>query len=419
MWYNLGKYHRYQEGGVMRQEKANDKLLDAILDFQKAEKSQCLAIVKDAVDNDKADVNAIKKAYSALEWAAFHGLSEVASFLIEKGADVKKGEPLFLTVRNIGNSAEREEIVRMLIDNGVDVTKKDADGRTAEDYAKNRHPEIAKLLAKEAKKVEDEAKKADEAPKKDAAKSNTDTAPTQPQSGGKVGISDLEKACRARDLAKIRKVATSELINSKTSNGFTVLMIAAFKGYNDVTELLIQKGAEIDMKDDSHGRTALMLAALGGHADIVRTLIKAGADVNMRRGDEIGGPTVLMLVAKKGNEEVVDILLKEGANKNATVNEDGTFMTAADIAAKSGHMDLAAKLGYSKARNAVQNTGVDTRKDDHTASTALGKGLGKENKEQPKISFMQQVLDFLKGLWGKFISLFTGAGKGGDGGKAV
>ena len=58
------------------------------------------------------------------------------------------------------------------------------------------------------------------------------------------------------------------------ASGLTLLMGAAVHGHERVVELLLQRGAEINVQD-RNGDTALMLAAIGGHEDVCARLLVA------------------------------------------------------------------------------------------------------------------------------------------------
>jgi ankyrin repeat protein len=53
---------------------------------------------------------------------------------------------------------------------------------------------------------------------------------------------------------------------------------AASKGNEDVVQLLLERGADINA-EDHRGWTALHAAAVNGHVDVVRLLLERGADV--------------------------------------------------------------------------------------------------------------------------------------------
>ena len=68
-------------------------------------------------------------------------------------------------------------------------------------------------------------------------------------------------------------------INAVTANGYTPLILAAYKGQNSAVKQLIGKGADVNAVTND-GYTALIYAAFSGHSKIVKQLIENGADVN-------------------------------------------------------------------------------------------------------------------------------------------
>ncbi len=86
--------------------------------------------------------------------------------------------------------------------------------------------------------------------------------------------------------------------------GETALIMASVQGHTDTVKLLLERGAEIETRDE--GRvTALMWAALGGHIDSVRALLEAGAAVQRA--------SALWLAALGGHTDSVRALLEAGA----------------------------------------------------------------------------------------------------------
>ena len=59
-------------------------------------------------------------------------------------------------------------------------------------------------------------------------------------------------------------------------------MLVASDGHTSMVKLLIENGADLELKDDI-GCTALMHAAMEGRASVVKLLVEAGAE------DPIGG----------------------------------------------------------------------------------------------------------------------------------
>ncbi|KAM3078521.1 hypothetical protein ACMFMG_006393 [Clarireedia jacksonii] len=93
----------------------------------------------------------------------------------------------------------------------------------------------------------------------------------------------------------------------------------------ELIHMLLQAGADIQMKEGRHG-TALQAAAYEGKADIVRTLIKCGADINAVCGEN---GTAIAAAASRGHGDVVQILLKHGADPTIEAGDCGNTIWAA------------------------------------------------------------------------------------------
>ena len=85
---------------------------------------------------------------------------------------------------------------------------------------------------------------------------------------------------------------------------FSVLHLAARRGYLDVVELLLAAGANAS-RFSHDGSTPLHEAALGGHLEVARTLIRAGAET---RATDNGGHSVFCAAKVGGNRELMELL---------------------------------------------------------------------------------------------------------------
>src|SRR3989442_1200196 len=79
-------------------------------------------------------------------------------------------------------------------------------------------------------------------------------------------------------------IGTDTDMNGKNEEGNTVLMWATKKGYKDIVELLLAKGANVHIRDNDDF-TALMWAAWNGNKDIVELLLANGADINEKNNE--------------------------------------------------------------------------------------------------------------------------------------
>jgi ankyrin repeat protein len=86
------------------------------------------------------------------------------------------------------------------------------------------------------------------------------------------------------------------------------------------------------------GETSLQQAAWRGHHEVAAMLIEAGADLNVRSQS---GRTALHEAATNGQQDIVDLLLNAGANL-ALVTDDG--QTAFEAAKEHSYYDVARYL---------------------------------------------------------------------------
>ncbi|XP_059621039.1 ankyrin repeat and KH domain-containing protein mask isoform X3 [Phlebotomus argentipes] len=124
-------------------------------------------------------------------------------------------------------------------------------------------------------------------------------------------------------------------VDSETdSNHDTALTLACAGGHEDLVELLISRGANIEHRDKK-GFTPLILAATAGHDKVVEALLKYGAE--MEAQSERTKDTPLSLACSGGRYEVVELLLNIGANKEHRNVSDYTPLS---LAASGGYVNI-------------------------------------------------------------------------------
>jgi ankyrin repeat protein len=122
-------------------------------------------------------------------------------------------------------------------------------------------------------------------------------------------------------------------IESKSKNGNTPLMNAAFNGHVDVCKLLLDHGAKIESKDDI-GFTPLYCACQEGHLSVISLLIDRGADLEARSNM---GNTPLNIAALRGHFEICKLLLDHGAKIESKCNLGFTPLLSACL---GGHLSV-------------------------------------------------------------------------------
>ena len=93
----------------------------------------------------------------------------------------------------------------------------------------------------------------------------------------------------------------------------TPLHAAAYKGYEEIAELLISNGASLEAKNHKD-QNALQVAAFWNNSNIVRLLLSRGANVDAR---DMLKRTPLHLATQQGNCEIIQLLLDYNADINA------------------------------------------------------------------------------------------------------
>ena len=104
-------------------------------------------------------------------------------------------------------------------------------------------------------------------------------------------------------------------------------------GRLEVTQVLIDYGADVNYRDD-YGESLVLRAASMGKLPILEALIRAGADVN---APNVYRTTPLDVAAEQGDIMAVRLLLKAGAKVNARSASGGT---ALQVAVLRGYVDI-------------------------------------------------------------------------------
>eukprot|EP00035_Acanthoeca_spectabilis_P036109 m.37801 g.37801 ORF g.37801 m.37801 type:complete len:349 (-) comp7739_c0_seq2:1713-2759(-) len=213
---------------------------------------------------------------------------------------------------------------------------------------------------------------------------------------------DLHTACGCGDYEHTKKLLADGVDPDRPNRGgWTPLCYAAFFGFADIAELLLdhgkanvdgrslnsvtplmwasacsnnesivqsmlRHGADLNAVDDA-GRCPLTWAIITEQKAAARILLEAGADTEARRGNK--GRTALLLAVAERSEAMVDLLLAYNAKPDA-VDENGLNAFA-----------LAQEPPYSSAIvNLLKRGKVDPRrvssKEDLRSPANVGGGLG-------------------------------------------
>ncbi|MCJ7841969.1 ankyrin repeat domain-containing protein [Lederbergia sp. NSJ-179] len=154
---------------------------------------------------------------------------------------------------------------------------------------------------------------------------------------------EMVDAVKAKNLDKVKQILNQDanLVNAKNIEGETAVLMSAYFHANEIKELLLERGAELDIYEasavgatdrvkeilrhspellNSHnkdGYTLLGLSSYFGNEKTVEYLLKTGADVNLFGKDGKVSNTALHAAIAANHEKIVKMLLDNGANANA------------------------------------------------------------------------------------------------------
>jgi uncharacterized protein len=95
--------------------------------------------------------------------------------------------------------------------------------------------------------------------------------------------------------------------------GVPLLCLAARGKHRAVAEILLERGAKIDLQSEDRAYSPLMDAAQAGSADLVGLFLEKGADPDLASKD---GQTALIVAVGRNDAEVARLLVAGGANSD-------------------------------------------------------------------------------------------------------
>jgi ankyrin repeat protein len=125
---------------------------------------------------------------------------------------------------------------------------------------------------------------------------------------------EIHDAALSGDVAAVAALLDADpaLASATDDRGNTALHLAAQEGQGEVVRLLLERGADPDVRN-GQGIDPMTLAVYTGQDDVGRLLIEAGADPDARTPT---GPTLLGLAVALGRAETARMQLDAGADPN-------------------------------------------------------------------------------------------------------
>ncbi len=246
---------------------------------------------------------------------------------IAEGADVNApDDDLNMTPLAWSVTYGQTEATRLLIENGVDVNMKDDDGSTPlHGAAVFGRADVAKLLLENGAKLQ--VRNDDGGTPADALRLDWRTTTFI---GNMIGVETgrEEIATMKTGRNEIAKLFGVKEFDSRHISSAQNLSEAVFTGDLAAVKQGLTDGADPNAQDPQSGSTMLATAALMGHTEIVAVLLEHGADINVKSRD---GSTALHAAAFLGRAETAKLLLEKGADTTLRNNMGGTAIEGAKL----------------------------------------------------------------------------------------
>ena len=127
-------------------------------------------------------------------------------------------------------------------------------------------------------------------------------------------------------------------VNEESSTGLTPLHYAASSGHNDIVELLIERGANVNATDSGKGATPLDYAHWRDHEEVIETLNAHNAQREHEKGGEgIGQSSLIHDAALDGDIDEVKRQLDAGVDPNLKSSKGANPLF---YAVYGGHLEI-------------------------------------------------------------------------------
>jgi hypothetical protein len=134
--------------------------------------------------------------------------------------------------------------------------------------------------------------------------------------------------------------------DTANAQGVPIVCVATRNGHKKIVELLLERGADVNVLSLDRGNSPLMEAAVRGDDLSVRRFLEAGANPNLVSKS---GQTALMLAIGEGHKEIVRVLLEYRADLGI---KDSLGMTARKYAEIFRHEEIVAQIEAYERQNA-------------------------------------------------------------------
>lgn len=317
---------------------------------------------------NKADTNAHG---DILRDASNYGQEEIVRLLLDRGVEVDSRDEVDQdnlkrfwtspksygsTTHGVGQPAlsaasakGHEGTVRLLLDRNAEINARDALGRTPLFGAcENDHEQVVQLLLSRNANLH--------------LQDHWGRTPLQVASGagktnivrllidrGAINMKDnkgrtpLSVASEAGQTGMVQILVDGGAINTKDDEGRTPLLIAMMRNHIKIVQLLLDHNAHID-------QTTLWEACRWGYIGMVYLILDLGVDINIQ---DKSGATLLIRATERDHRDIIRLLLNRNADINVRDHWDRTVLWMASI---KGFGDIVQSLLKRNADVDVQST---------------------------------------------------------------
>ncbi|ORY61624.1 ankyrin repeat-containing domain protein [Pseudomassariella vexata] len=327
------------------------------------------AITRMLVENG-ANINAQNnEGRTPLHWSALEGQAEALEVLIQLRARVDLKDIYGMTALHAAALTGHSDMAQVLLKNGANPNEEDEDGWTPlVSAAVKQHYGLVSMLIPKIENgqqiFERVVAQLDHVNQRDILEELAEK-----KSVGSSVVKGLRMAVNFGYPERVNSLleAGADIDAEDAIGGSTALGLAAWLCLEELFRLLLDKGADVN-KRQRNGRTPLHTAAEDGYEGIVKMIIEHGADLDLR----IHGWTAMLLAAKNWFPSIVTRLVNSGADVNAadyhgrralhwagkTGGANGEGL-ARLLLAKGAELDATDHWGWSPLFWAVQNANLE------------------------------------------------------------
>lgn len=272
-----------------------------------------------------ADVNALNnKGDSPLHIVVSRGMLDEVKHILKYGAEINKKDNKNQTALMIAVNNHDLPIVRLLLRSGADVTAEDDCGYSAMHLAIMHDRNIHTDIADDGLEFSLQENQEEELPHKKAKVDYMRLAKSLIRHKAKIIAKDTDSMTAAEDGnlpsvqlllrsdadANIKRKSTDDsLLNPLSSTIYNYIIL---QSYDDVVLLLVDKGADVDVKFKSSVDNSMVhIAAKYNNCNLLRALLEIGLEFE---GKNKQGQTPLDLAVRHSSGDCVAVLLEWGAS---------------------------------------------------------------------------------------------------------